>query len=56
MSLACLLQYTDLSTPDCANVDQDGDSGGDDGGDDDDVGNDGDVGDDGDGDGGGKVT
>ena len=50
MSLACLLQYTDLSTPDCANVDQDGDSGGDDGGDDDD------VGDDGDGDGGGKVT
>ena len=50
MSLACLLQYTDLSTPDCANVDQDGDSGGDDSGDDDD------VGDDGDGDGGGKVT
>ena len=50
MSLACLLQYTDLSTPDCANVDQDGDSGGDDGGDDDD------VGDDGDGDGGCKVT
>ena len=48
MSLACLLQYTDLSTPDCANVDQDGDSGGDD----DDVGDDGD----GDGDGGCKVT
>ena len=50
MSLACLLQYTDLSTPDCANVDQDGDSDGDDVGDADD------VGDDGDGDGGGKVT
>ena len=52
MSLACLLQYTDLSTPDCANVDQDGDSGGDDAADDGD--GDGDVGDDGDG--GGKVT
>ena len=51
MSLACLLQYTDLSTPDCANVDQDGDSGGDD-----DVGDDDDVDDDGDGDGGGKVA